>query len=377
MTAKTATGRKGGTQTVPDVQRGGVHEGPDRVKALLLYGTDTIYPLLGRALGVEHYTLGSDPMQDIAIASPFVSARHCRLYPTHSGLKVVDQKSKNGVYFEGRRKQSFEIAPGQTFFVGARSHQLLALSERMQAHYPALAAILGYEDEHVIQSETPSPSELIVAAVDGPHMLITSEPRCEQEQLARIIHEISLLCERPLVAIDHAPGRQDLEHDLIQHRAATVLLNLHDNAARLPATFTARLFSWRYQTRVIALASTVEVASAALGERHVKKMKHIWLEPLSGRAKAIHRLLDLAFRERGSTLRVAAMTAHNQAALRGHPWAGNFASLHQAADRLMVIAQHDSLRGAARILEMKHNTLTNWYKEIMQLKQPLLARRTL
>jgi hypothetical protein len=365
---------KPATQTVPDVQQSGIDEEEDRGKALLLYGTDTVYPLVRRKSGIKYSDLGADPTQDIVISSPYVSARHCRIYPIRLGVKVVDQKSKNGTSFEGRRRKSFEAEAGKSFFVGARSHQLVVLNERMRVHYPALASILGYEDEHLIPSETPSPSELIVATVDGPHVLITSEPHCEQEQLARILHDISLLRDRPLVPFEHAPGEHDAQFDSVQHRAATVLLKLGDHEARLPPTFASRLFSWRYRTRVIALAASVEVANAALGARYVKRMKHIWLEPLSGRGKAIQRLLDITLRSLGAELRVAAMTSHNQAALRSHRWADNFESLREAARRLAQLAQHGTIRSAARALDMNHGTLGYWYSDTMRMKLPLLGK---
>jgi hypothetical protein len=286
-------------------------------------------------------------------------------------LKVADQKSKNGTYFEGKRQRKpFEVSPGKTFFVGARSHQLVALNAQMWTHYDELAAILGYEDEHVIRSETPSPSDLIVAAVNGPHILITSEPNCEQARLAHIVHEISQLHERPLVAVDHPEEGLQAQIDLIEHRAATVLLDLGDNDIRLDPTFVSRLFSTRYQTRVIALARTVDVASRALGERHVKRMKHVWLEPLSGRKIAILRLMDRMFRKHGSSLRVQALPTHNQAALRNHQWEKNFASLEDVAERLIVILREPSLRKAAAVLGLHHNTLQNWHTNIMGMELP-------
>jgi len=287
-------------------------------------------------------------------------------------MRVVDRWSKNGTYFEGRRKRSFYLEPGQAFTVGVRSHRVLALDDEMHAHYPALTAILGYQDEHAGPSETPSPSDLIVAAVVGSHMLITSEPHCDQDHLAHIVHAISLFRERPLIALGHIPGELALQSELALHQAATVLLNL-DDRARLEPAFTSRLFSPRYQTRVIALARSVAVANAALGEHHVKEMKQVWLEPPSSRPGAIHRLLDVMFQERGSSLRVAAMTPYNQAALHSHRWAGNFASLREAAARLTAVARQGSLRKAALALGIPPATFHNWYANIVGLELPLLA----
>ena len=366
------------TQEVPDAERGGVHDGPDRVTWLQLYGTDTLHALsrLPRPIR-HHYTLGSASDQNIVIPSPYVSAHHCRLVRTPLGLRVVDRWSRNGTYFEGRRKRSFYLEPGKVFTVGARAHRVLALNDLIRAHYPALNAILGYEDEHAGQSETLSPRDLIVAAMAGTHVLITSEPRCDQDRLARIVHAISLLREHPLVAFDYAPGEQAMQRDSALHQATTVLLNLDDNRARLDPAFTSRLFSPRYQTRVIALARSARVANAALGERYMKQMTHVRLVPLSSRPGAIHRLLDGMFQERGSALRVAAMTPNNQDTLRRHRWARNFASLREAADRLVAIAREPSLRKAVHALGVPTATFHDWYGNSVGLELPLAGARTL
>lgn len=371
--AMTFMERSGEAQPVPDVQSGGVHAGPDVVTWLQLYGTDMMYALRPLRRGIKHYTFGSALDQDIVLPSPYVSARHGRLVRTPLGLRVVDLKSRNGTYLDGRRKKSFYLEPGQTFVIGARSHRVLALNDEMHTHYPALAAILGYEDERVTHSETPSPSDLIVAAVAGPHMLIVSEPHCDQDRLARIVHAVSLLRQRPLVAFDQVTVEQAMQGDPALSQAATVLLNLEDRRVPLDPTFTSRLFSPRYLTRVIALARSVRVANAVLGEHHVKQMKQVQLRPLSGRPGAIHRLLDAMFQERGSSLRVSAMTLHNQATLRSHPWDRNFASLWEAADRLVGVARQGSLRKAALALGIPPATFHHWYAYTVGLTQPLLA----
>jgi len=320
-----------------------------------------------------HYTLGSASGQDTVIRSPYIPAQYCRLVRTPLGLRVVDRESKNGTYFEGKRKRSFYLEPGKVFTVGACSQRVLAVDNKMHAHYPALTAILGYEDEHTGQRETPRPSDLVVAAVAGSHMLITSEPQCDQDHLARIVHAISLFRERPLVALDQVPSGQAMQGDPALHQAATVLLNLGDNRARLDPAFTSRLFSPKYQIRVIALARSVAIANAVLGERHVKEIKQVWLAPLRSRSAAIHWLLDGMFQERESSLRVAAMTPYNQDVLRRHRWAGNFASLREAADRLIAVARQGSLRKAALALGIPPATFHHWYANIVGLELPLLA----
>ena len=100
---------------------------------------------------------------------------------------------------------------------------------------------------------------------------------------------------------------------------------------------------------------------------------HVSLEPLARRRGAIHRLLDAMFQERGSPLRVSAMTFYNQDALRRHRWPHNFASLRQAADRLVAVAQEPSLRRAALALRVPPATFHHWYADIVGLESPLLA----
>ena len=374
----TLTERDDEAQAVPDAERGGVRESRDKVKWLQLCGTDTLHALPRLRRGIKHYTLGSASDQDVVIRSPYVSAQHCRLVRTPLGLRVVDRGSRNGTYFEGRRTTSFYLEPGKAFTVGARAHRVLALDDEMRAHYPALTAILGYEDEHTIPGETPSVSELISTAVAGSHVLITGEPHCGQDRLARAVHAMSLFRERPLIAIDcalGAPGSPDADaaqRDLALDRAATVLCDLADHRDQLDPALISRLFSPRYQTRVIALARSIGVATAALGERCVKQMAHVRLAPLSKRRGEIHRLLDQLFGERGSSLRVGAMTPHNQAALVRHRWAHNFASLREAADRLIAVARAPSLRRAALALGVPPATLHNWYANIVGLELPLL-----
>jgi hypothetical protein len=207
-------------------------------------------------------------------------------------------------------------------------------------------------------------------------MLITGEPHCGQDRLARIVHAISLFRERPLVAFDHGPGEQAMQGDPALHQAATVLLNLDDNRDRLDPVFTPRLFFPRYQTRVIALARSVGVASAALGKHHVEEMTRVRLAPLSSRSAVIHRLLDGMFQERASSLRVCAMTPHNQDALRRHRWAGNFTSLREAVDRLVAVAQQASLRKASLVLGIPPATFHNWYANIVGLELRCLPVRT-
>src|SRR5258707_4390981 len=163
------------TCTVPEGCRAGTFEGPDIVTALARCDTSTRHEL---SPAKKRFTVGSAPDRDIPIESPFVSAHHCQLDRKLRGLHVTDQRSKNGTYFESARERAFYLRPGGTFVVGALPHRILALNDEMRACYPALIDILGdilgdtlgnisgEPEDHGPRGKTPSPGEMIVAAVD-------------------------------------------------------------------------------------------------------------------------------------------------------------------------------------------------------------------
>jgi hypothetical protein len=368
-----------GTATVPNPLRGGVFEGVDLVTGLLLYGTDVIYKLHPTK---DSFVLGSssDDDTDIVVPSGFVSRRHGRFerrteqgYPI---LQFVDNGSKNGTYFEGKREPSFSLRPGKLFSIGARMHVFLALNDEMLACHPTLMDILGYEDEHVLGSEAPTPGKLIVSAVGSAHLLITSEPNCGADELAGIVHQISLFRERPPIVLDEAPSSRAQQQELVNVQAArsTIILRLGANIKSFDPTFGSMLFSAKNQLRVIALAPSFDAASKALGKRNVKQMQEIWLRPVSLRRQAIDRLLDRRLIQRGSALRMAHLTSENQAALRKFSWPDNFASLEQVAQYLDVLLAEGSFRPAAKQLGIPLATLHYWYTETMRLSGSLVPR---
>lgn len=365
------------TRTTPEAERAGPLEGPNWVTSLLLYGTDTlsIFPRT-----VKQITLGSAPGQSIVVASPFVSARHCRLERKRSTLRVTDERSKNGTWFEGAREPWFYLTPGKTFIVGARPHRFLALNDQMRASYPALVDILGAEREHAIDSarEPPSPSDVIVAATAGSPLLITSEPHCDQDRLARIVHGISLVREHPIVELgaSQVPADRKAQTELIKRHAArsTLVLDLGDHNKPLDPAFVAMLFKPRHQVRVIVLARAAVVADKALGRQHGARLQEIWLRPVAGRPEAIDRLFDRMLEERNSPLRMSYLAPANQDAVRSHGWPENFASLRQAAAWLTAIYRLGSIHKAAHALQIAPATLHYWYSHTLKLFSPLSHR---
>ena len=372
-------GGKTRTRTTPEVETGGTLAGPNWLTSLLLYGTDTIN-LFPRA--VKQLTIASKPGPGltIVIASPYVSSRQCRLDRKRATVRVTDEHSKNGTWFEGAREPWFYLTPGKTFIVGARPHRFLALNDQMRADYPALVDILGAENEHAIGSarENPSPSDMIVAAVAGAHLLVTGEPHCDQDRLANIVHRISRNHERSIVEISPAtlPTDRKGRTELVKQRAArsTLVLDLGDQGEPLDPTFVSMLFKTRHQVRVIVLARSIDVADKALGRQYGGQLQEVPLRPLASRPEAIDRLFDRMLEERNSPLRMSYLTPENQEAVRGYHWPENFASLRQAAARLTAIYRLGSINKAAQLFHIAPATLNYWYAHTLKLSTPLSNR---
>jgi hypothetical protein len=379
------------TPFAPAERRAGTYERDDDVVALLQYGTPL---LLDVPRHRERLTLGKASDRDLVLTGEHVSAHHAILERRSRGLIVTDDASRNGLAFARERnlglrlRPSFEdqrapdegflLTPGMTFVVGAEPDRFLALDDAMRAAYPALTEILGRDDE--IQratdgGETPSPSDLIIAA-DGPgHLLITGKLGCGHEELARIVHGISKRRSQRLVERDGVPEDRAAQNALLSREAskATLVLHLGTNRKRLDPAFVSSMFMSSYQIRVIVTARTANQARRALGHQHWRPLLHVALRPMAERRIAIHRLLDQMLTAQDSPLRVADLTPGNQRALLVCPWRKNLLALREAAVRLDAIARAGfSRKKAADLLGVPVQTFYHWFGGMVRLTKPLV-----
>jgi len=355
------------TRTLPEAQRGAWFDGLDIITQLRVWGTERAVELPRHT---KTFTLGSSTDRDIVVAGEFVSALHCVLERRGASLRVHDQGSHNGTFFRGRRETSFELRPGDTFT--AASVRLLALSDEMRAAYPTLVELLGSDAER----DGASPGDLIVLATSGAHVLVTGDPGCDHERLARTLHALSLRRGRPLVELrelGEVPSDRPGQRALLDRAARTTLvLSSSSKAAPIDPAFTSMLFSPSYQIRVILLAPTLAKAAEVLGGTQQAPMHHVALRSLAERRDAILPILDRMFVERGGALRVASLTEPNRAALRAWRWPDNFAGLRLAADRLVALAQAGSLRRTADVLGIQPSSLHYWFTQL-GLRLPLAS----
>lgn len=379
------------TVTAPPDQRGGTYERDSTARALLWYGTHTIHDLRRDR---KSTTIGSDADRDVPIVGEHVSAHHCRIENRARGMVLIDERSKNGTYYDTKRwfgvglQASFEdtrvpsdgihLRPGMTFIVGDKQHRYLAIDNEIRRNHPMLLDLLGTEDEVQSSPERVSPSDFILAADSGGHLLITGQPSADPLDLARIAHKISKRRGRPLVERSELPTDPAAQRALVVDEAnkATLILNLlHlDGAPVEPpdARLIPMLFASAYQIRIIVVIRTLELASAWLGETYAQPMMRVGLRPLAERRDAIGPMLDRWLAARGSPLRIADLTQENRRRILSRNWRRP-SSLREVARRLDVIVRAPTLNQARLALGMASSSFYTWFGSTLKLEEPLVA----
>ena len=367
-----ASGDEGSTKTpvqtkpLDDAQRGAWFEGPDVVTALRMYDGDIEYELPRKST----FTLGASRNCDIPVPGWDLSATHCLFERRGNRLRVHDQHTTNGTFCGGRRADVIDLYPGDTFTPAPVT--FLAMNDEMRAHRPIIADIIG-------TGSTPSPDRVLVDTVKlSSHLLITGEPGCDLDRLARSIHAVSLRRSRPLVEISVLPAERTKQREIIKRAArSTLVIDLQSIEAALDSTFCAMVFSAEYHIRIIVLAPATSTARKLLPVENVERMHHIWIRPLAERPGDIPALLDRMLAERGTSLRIADLSRRNREALSAWEWRDNFIGLRNAADRLAAIARvpaWDTLdwRERAAATSIPRSTLHDWFTAL-RLTSPLLT----
>ena len=71
------------------------------------------------------YVCGRSPEADLVVPHPTVSRRHAELQVAGTRIKVVDLKSRNGTFVDGKRIASAELHPSQVVCLGEVSFLLV------------------------------------------------------------------------------------------------------------------------------------------------------------------------------------------------------------------------------------------------------------
>jgi hypothetical protein len=316
------------TQPLDEAQREAWFEGPDVVTALRIYDGDVEYELPRQAT----VTLGASRRCDVHVPDRGLSALHCLLERKGGRFRVHDQHSTNGLFSWGRRVETCDVYPGDTFTPAPLT--FLAMNEEMRAQRPIIAEIIG-------TGFSPSPDRILAEAVKhAPPLLLTAEPGCETDRLARAIHAVSLRRSRPVVEIAGVPADRARQREILKRAArSTLVIDLYRAAAPLDPAFCSMVFSRDHHVRVIALAPSRDAARRMLAIEHPEHLQHIWIRPLGLRPGDIPDLLDRMLAAHGSPRRLADLTQGNRDVLCVWEWRDNLAGLRAAADRLDAIAR--------------------------------------
>jgi hypothetical protein len=354
------------TAPLDETQRDAWFEGPDVVTALRIHDGDLEYELPRKAA----VTLGASRRCDVHVPDRGLSALHCLFERKGGRFRVHDQHSTNGMFFGGRRVETCDVYPGDTFTPAPVT--FLAMNEEMRAQRPIIAEIVG-------TGFSLSPDQVLVEAVKYAHpLLLTAEPGCDTDRLARAIHAVSLRRTRPLVEIFEVPADRSQQREILKRAArSSLVIDLYRIEAPLDPAFCSMVFSRDHHVRVIALAPSTETARRLLGIQHPERMQHIWVRPLGLRPGDIPDLLDRMLAERASPRRITDLTPRNRDALCAWEWRDNLAGLRVAADRLAAIARvpgWDGLdwRQRAAATSVPKSTLHDWFTT-RRLTSPLFA----
>lgn len=236
----------------------------------------------------------------------------------------------------------------------------VCLNDEMRQHRPTLFEILG-------PGAPRSPDWVMVqAATDTGPLLLTGEAGCDLHRLAQAIHAMSLVRSRAPVDVATVPPERPAQVALVRHASRTsLILPVQDDGTPLDAHLASMLFDVSSGVRLIAIASSADIARRALTDAKVERMQHVEVRPLAYRGGEIHKLLDRRFGESAFERRAADLTRANQDALKTYDWPGNFDELREIADAIVAHATMGGLRPAAGALGLSsHKKLARRFERV-------------
>jgi len=297
------------TPPPPDDRFVGWDAGPDPTTAICEYDIDGDWEL---RRDITEFSIGESSKCTISIPGRGLSARHYLLERRAHKLRLHDLDSSHGTFVRGRKLEgSADLSPGDMFT--ARPMTFVCLNEEMRQHRPTLFEVVG-------SGAARCPDWVMVQAATGSGpLLFTGETGCDLDRLARAVHAMSLRRSRPPVEVAAVPQERAAQVALVRQASKTsLILPLGNEEAPLDPHFASMLFDASFGVRLLALASSPDVAQRALSNARVELMQHVPVRPLAYRSGEIEKLLDRRFGERAFSLRVADLTPANQDALKAY-----------------------------------------------------------
>ena len=258
------------TPPLPDDRFVGWDAGPDPTTAVCEYNVEGDWEL---RRDVAEFSIGGSSQCTISIAGRGLSARHCFLERRAHKLRLHDLDSSYGTFVRGRKLEgSTDLSPGDMFT--ARPMTFVCLNEEIRQHRPTLFEILG-------SGAVRCPDWVMVQAATGSGpLLFTGEAGCDLDRLARAVHAMSLRRSRLPVEVATVPQARAAQVALVQQASRTsLILPLGDKESPLDPHFVSMLFDASFGVRLLALASSPDVARRALSDARIELMQHVPVRP--------------------------------------------------------------------------------------------------
>jgi hypothetical protein len=338
----------------------------DDVIRLRQWGTDrmhTLQPPLATAAATRNHgwLLGTAEACSLRLVDRLVSREHARLQQDQGKWLIRDLGSKNGLRYDGARRDSFMLAPGVEIGIGATT--LIAESRRSIALHGFLARILGWKAsridaiDHALRSIRLAVTHRAALMLAGDGNLIP---------IAHALHRHVRGAHRPFVACD--PRRLNMEESVrsvanhvsgLAGFAAAIGGTLCVRGSRLPRDFAKVLVRLRDPDARVQLI----VCAHHHGEGDAFLVVPIQVPPLTDRAGELPRIIDEYAHDAAVEL-AAPQTIFTSA---DRDWvlehgASSLSEIEKATLRLVALRVAKSVPRAAERLGMAPVSLSRWIR---------------
>jgi hypothetical protein len=267
-----------------------------------------------------------------------------------------DLRSTNGTRADGVMTYDwFPISNGLLLDLGDVG--LTALDWRHARLCDALAWCLGLSATLAVDRA------IDVLRRDGPLLLLG--PRgCDQEWLARQIHEASARRDYPFVSFDGPLLRAD-ESQLTSARLGTAFVDL-GRVSKVTNPFARALFAGETQlgcVRPIVGALDADQVRRAFGD--LPQLSVLRLSALAERKDDVVPLLNRLLIEHDSAHRIEELGERWSERLREHPWPRNLSELRETERRLRALLESGNKTEAARRLGSSRQALDKFLRRIL------------
>lgn len=329
----------------------------DDVVQLREWGTDRVF---GVPPTTGSYLIGTDEECQIRIEdrTHCTSRKHAMIRREYLGWTIEDTGSRNGLWLNGARYDSFIVEPGDEIGVGEVT--LIAESTRLIAVRRYLARILGWSSDRKVSVDLALRS--IRRAASGRAALVLTGDT-EVIAVARSLHYRVLGSDRPFIVCRRAP-RSSFGTAKYREHGMAALHNARGGSLcvmgwALPHDFAQVLSALREPERqvqlVVCLTKGGDQADGPLAMA-------IEVPPLRCRTDELSRIVDEYANDAISRLGAGApFPEHDHAWVMDHA-VTSLGEIETATLRLVALRMGNSVNSAATRLGMSHAALSRWMK---------------